>query len=62
MQQLTQDLWVTVQKLAEATGEPAARIYDAVRDGMQCSRNGRRIRVRLADWLAFWQARATGGL
>jgi len=61
MQHLDPELWVTVQRLADATGEAVATIYQAVHDGMRCTRNGRRIRVRLADWLAYWQVRATGG-
>lgn len=59
MQHLAAELWVTVQRLADATGEPVARIYDAVHDGMPCTRRGRRIRVRLADWLAYWEARSS---
>lgn len=52
--------WVTVRVLADATGNSTSDIYRALYDAndpMPCARNGRAIRVRLADWRAYWDRR-----
>lgn len=53
-------LWQSVRKLAEDINENPQAIYAALYDKpnpMQCARKGRAIRVRLCDWLAYWNAR-----
>jgi hypothetical protein len=59
-QLLDVDLWVTVRVLAEAARVPVHHIYRALYDPdrpMPCSRRGRSIRVRLADWQNYWDQR-----
>lgn len=59
---LNPDDWVTVRVLAEATGNDPSAIYRALydkADPMSCARRGRAIRVRLADWRAWWGRRTT---
>lgn len=54
--------WVTVRRLAEATGNTPNAIYLALydkADPMPCARRGRAIRVRLADWRDWWAKRTT---
>ena len=54
--------WITVRALAEGTGNAATVIYAALydrTDPMVCARNGRAIRVRLADWRSWWERRMT---
>lgn len=56
------DEWVSVRTLAEATGNAVGMIYNALydkQDPMSCARKGRAIRVRLADWRAWWERRTT---
>jgi len=56
------DDWVSVRVLAEATGNGPSAIYRALydtADPMTCARHGRAIRVRLADWRAWWARRMT---
>lgn len=60
--QLSHEIWVTVGALAEATGNTPRSIYNALydsKDPMPCARHGRAIRVRLADWLAWWERKRT---
>lgn len=57
---LAAELWVSVRRLAEATGETTTKIYQALYDTdrpMPCARNGRAIRVRLVDWNHYWDQR-----
>ncbi|MBA3391184.1 MAG: hypothetical protein H0T89_01005 [Deltaproteobacteria bacterium] len=35
-----------------------AALYDKI-DPMPCARHGRAIRVRLTDWLSWWERRTT---
>lgn len=54
--------WVTVRRLAEATGNSTSAIYALLYDKddpMPCARRGRAIRVRLADLRAWWAKRTT---
>lgn len=54
--------WVTVRVLAAATGNDPSAIYRVLYDAddpMPCARRGRAIRVRLADWRAWWGRRTT---
>lgn len=60
--ELNPEDWVTVRVLAEHTGDTPAVVYNALydtADPMPCARNGRAIRVRLADWRAWWERKRT---
>ena len=59
---LNPDDWVSVRALSEATGNGVTVIYSALYDKddpMPCARRGRAIRVRLADWRAWWGRKLT---
>ncbi|MDQ3295820.1 MAG: hypothetical protein M3619_04500 [Myxococcota bacterium] len=59
---LNPDDWVTIRVLATATGNNVTAIYAALYDRdnpMPCARRGRSIRVRLADWRAWWSHMGT---
>ncbi|MGE3459103.1 MAG: hypothetical protein AB7O24_28560 [Kofleriaceae bacterium] len=51
-----------MRTLAEATDNTTTVVYGALydeTDPMPCARNGRAIRVRLADWRAYWERKRT---
>lgn len=62
MDEIKRHLYQSVRKLADDIDENPQAIYAALydkADPMECARNGRAIRVRLADWLAYWERKRT---
>jgi hypothetical protein len=53
--------WIPVAVAAKARNATPRQFYAAFDAGMRHSRRGRRIRVRLADWDAWWADAAVGG-
>ena len=55
------DRWITVAELAEAEGCTKRAVYGAIDQGMVHARRGRRVRVRIMDWRAWWTEAVVGG-
>lgn len=58
----TDEDWIQVAVAAHKTGNPGAAFYTALydeADPLVCARMGRAIRIRIADWRAWWERKRT---